>query len=173
MPTNGHFHATIVLLSEARFALPILARWFEQEWAPWYGDGGQGDAWSDLSQCASDADIPKAFVALGVGNSVLGTVALKEDSLGHDLGFSPSLAALLVHKTARGKGVGSLLVGAVEDYARKLGFRRIYCTTDSAVKILERRGWHTVDQQLMSLRGEVGVYCLDLGEASVEAEPST
>jgi N-acetylglutamate synthase-like GNAT family acetyltransferase len=41
----------------------------------------------------------------------------------------------------RGKGIGTSLIGAIEDEPRRLGFSAIYVSTDSAVSVLLRRGW--------------------------------
>jgi hypothetical protein len=54
-----------------------------------------------------------------------------------------------------------LLVAALEEEARRLGFTRIYMSTDAANGIVEARGWRAIDTA-DSLRGEVTVYELVL-----------
>ncbi len=34
----------IVRLENASFAIPVLKQWFIEEWAPWYGSDGKGNA---------------------------------------------------------------------------------------------------------------------------------
>ena len=142
-------------------AVPVLARWFLQEWAPYYGPSGPGDAESDLREAADPAHLPICLVATE-GDQPLGTIALKEGSVDSHRHLSPWLAAFLVASEHRRRGVGTALVSAVEQEARRLGFMRIYTATDAAMTLLERRGWRAVDEA-PTLRGTVTVYVLDLG----------
>ena len=143
------------------FDVPELAAtledWFIHEWAPWYGPGGQGDAHADLAACHDRNALPICLVALNVEGEPLGTAALKAQSAGSELGVGPWLAAVLVHREHREKGVGSLLVEAIENEAERLGFDAIYTSTDVAMAILERRGWRPFGRT-GSIRGPLTVY---------------
>ncbi len=155
----------IVHLVEAPEALPTLAQWFVEEWELWYGPDGAGDAEGDLAACASCDALPVCLVALSAEGDVLGTVALKTDSVGSELGVGPWLAAFLVGQGHRGKGVGRALVEAVEGEARRLGVKSIYTSVDAAVGArLVRRGWETFGNA-ESLRGDVVVYRRQLSQA--------
>jgi GNAT superfamily N-acetyltransferase len=134
-----------------------LEQWFVEEWAPWYGPGGQGDAKADLVACGSRDTLPICLVALSDEGELLGTAAIKEDSVGSELGVGPWLAAMLVKREYRGRGVGTALVEAIEAEAARIGFEEIYSSTDTAMKILERRGWKMFGSA-RSLRGEIAVY---------------
>lgn len=95
--TSGSFPSLrICLLADASFAIPVLSRWFVEEWTPWYGPGGNGDATADLQGCCHRDRLPLAVVALDDSDRVLGTAALKNESLGSELGYGPWLAAVLV-----------------------------------------------------------------------------
>lgn len=145
-------------LEEATFAIPTLMEWFIEEWAPWYGPDGPGDAEADLLACCRGARLPFAVVALNDDDQVLGTAALKSESLGSELGYGPWLAAVLVGRPFRGRGIGSGLIGAIEAEARRLEFNRIFVSTNMAVSLVTRSGWMPTGDQIESLRGPVRVY---------------
>lgn len=147
----------IVYLAEVPEVVPTLARWFVEAWEPWYGDDGAGDAEGDLvASCRRDA-LPIALVALDESGDVLGTAALKTESVGSEIGQGPWLAALLVGKAHRGQGVATALVAAVEREAQRLGFAALYTSTDVAEGMLRRRGWEAVGAT-SSLRGAITIY---------------
>ena len=152
----------IVHLCDAPEAAATLARWFVEEWAPWYGPDGPGDADGDLAECRSRDALPLCLVALDRDDAVLGTVALKSESVGSELGVGPWLAAFLVGPDNRRHGIGTALVAALEDEARRLGFARIYTSSDAAGGLLTRRGWEPM-ARTESLRGPLTVFCRNLG----------
>jgi len=152
---------TIRHLLEVSGALSVLARWFVGEWAPYYGPEGPGDAEADL-KAASDRDrLPLCLVALDAAGEVTGTIALRAESVISHRHLTPWLAALLVAPERRRGGIGTALIAAVEDEARRLGFERIYTGTDVAAGLIERRGWRPLDTGA-TLTGPVKVYALDL-----------
>ncbi len=108
----------IVHLLEVPEVVPVLVRWFVEEWAPWYGPHGQGDAESDLTACRNREKLPVCLVALHSNGTVLGTASLKRESVGSELGVGPWLAALLVAKDRRSQGIGTALIEAIEQHAQ-------------------------------------------------------
>jgi GNAT superfamily N-acetyltransferase len=151
----------IVHLVEAPETVPTLAQWFVEEWAPYYGPDGPGVAEDDLLACCNRDEIPIALVAVDAESNVVGTAALKSESVGSEPGQGPWLAAFLVGRKHRGKGVGTALVEAIEKEACRLGFQTIYTSTDAAEGIYRRRGWQALNQ-VSSLRGPITVYRQDL-----------
>ena len=151
----------IIHLVEAPETVPTLARWFVEEWAPYYGPDGPGAAEEDLVACYNRDKIPIALVAFDAESNVIGTAALKSESVGSEPGQGPWLAAFLVGRDHRGKGVGTALVEAIEKEACRLGFQTIYTSTDAAEGIYRRRGWQALNQ-VSSLRGPITVYRKDL-----------
>jgi len=140
--------------------LPKLVEWFEAEWEPYYGADGPGDARADLAESMNRDALPICLVALDVDGALAGTISLKGASISHpELG--PWGAALLVGSGKRGRGVGTTLVAALEGEALRLGFERLYMSTDAANAIVERRGWLPIDIA-ESLRGTITVYELEL-----------
>ena len=152
----------IVYLADARDSIPALADLFVEEWAPYYGPGGPGDATADLEECCNIDSVPLALVAMSGEGTVLGTAALKSGSVGDDLCDGPWLAALVVVPGHRGAGCGSALIAAIERRAKHLGYPGLACSTDAGEKILRRRGWTHIGHS-DSLRGSVPVYRLEFG----------
>jgi GNAT superfamily N-acetyltransferase len=151
----------IIHLVEAPETVPTLARWFVEEWAPYYGPDGPGVAEEDLMACCNRDQIPIALVAVDAESNVIGTAALKSESVGSEPDQGPWLGAFLVGRDHRGKGVGTALVEAIEGEACRLGFQTIYTSTDAAEGIFKRRGWQALNQ-VSSLRGPIIVYRQDL-----------
>ena len=151
----------IVHLVEYPSAIPILTQWFIDEWTPWYWPGGRGNAKQDLEECSSCNTLPICLIALSNNNTVLGTCALKSKSVGSKRSDGPWMSALLVDKNHRYQGIGKALIEAIEIEARKLGFKYVYCSTNTAEKILQRRGWKA-NGTAETLRGLVPVYRLNL-----------
>ena len=147
----------IIHLAEAPETIPTLARWFVEEWTPYYGPDGPGVAEDDLLACCNRDEIPIALVAIDAESNVIGTAALKSESVGSEPGQGPWLAAFIVGKDHRGQGVGTALVEAIEGEACRLGFPTIYTSTDAAEGIYRRRGWQALNQ-VSSLRGPITVY---------------
>ena len=76
---------------------------------------------------------------LAVDNDeVLGTVALDLDPA---TGLSPSVVGLLVRHDRRRGGVATALLDAAEPVSQKLGYDRLYVSTDVLGELLLRRGW--------------------------------
>lgn len=152
----------IVLLADRPDLIPTLTDWFVAEWEPYYGADGPGDAASDLRGCLNRDTLPVALVALGADDTLLGTAALKEESVGSELGVGPWLAAFLVAPEHRGRGVGTALVAASEREAARLGFAEVYTSTDTVDGILKRRGWQLFGDT-ESLRGPLKIYRFSTG----------
>ena len=155
---NRNTEFQIVPLADALETIPLLTCFFIEEWEPYYGSDGAGDAERDLRESCNRDDLPLALVALDDDGTVLGTAALKEESVGSESGMGPWLAALYVPIEHRKRGIGSALVEAIENKARSFGFDSIFVSTDAAESIIRRRGWTKLKTQAESLRGPVAVY---------------
>ncbi|MFC7517622.1 GNAT family N-acetyltransferase [Herbaspirillum sp. GCM10030257] len=131
---------TVEPLVDHPSAVETIAGWFEAEWPAYYGPGGPGSALRDVRAYANQGGLPVGVVALRSG-SVCGIAALKAQSISSYADVSPWAAAGFVHPSLRGHGIGSLLLGALEEQACKLGFGRIWCGTSTAQSLLQRCGW--------------------------------
>ena len=152
----------IVHLVDFPEAIPDLTRWFIEEWEPYYGSEGPGDAKADLAACCRRDELPIGLVALDMDDDVLGTAALKSSSVGDELGVGPWLAALVVGKDHRGRGVGRALVNAIEEEASRLGFDAIYTSSELDERVMAGRGWQAIGAT-QSLKGPITVYRREVG----------
>ncbi|WP_169516993.1 GNAT family N-acetyltransferase [Azohydromonas australica] len=151
-----HERFSIELLASIPQAIAVLREWFEAQWPAYYGPGGRGPALLDLWAYAHRGSLPVGVVALEAGR-VCGVAALKAQPIESHVHLLPWAAAGLVHPAMRGQGIGGLLLGALEEQARELGFNRIYCGTSSAQRLLQRRRWQLLDSVIHD--GErLGVY---------------
>ncbi len=73
--------------------------------------------------------VPLSLVAQH-GGQPLGVVNLVESDDERHPEWTPWLAGMVVHKAWRGRGVGSVLVRALLDEARRLQLKRVYFGTD-------------------------------------------
>jgi GNAT superfamily N-acetyltransferase len=142
-------------------AIPALRAWFEAEWPAWYGPEGPGSAEDDLRAFAAGEGLPSGVVALR-GDGILGVGALKEDSIPSHRHLSPWAAAGLVRPELRGQGIGGMLLEALVERARELGFARIHCGTSTSAGLLGRGGW-VLDETIEHDGKPLGIYTRELG----------
>ncbi len=140
--------------------LPALVDWFVAEWEPYYGTDGPGDAKADLRESMNRDKLPICLLAIDGSGAVAGTISLKAESISHHE-LTPWGAAFLFGPRRRRQGIGTALGAALEDEARKLGFKRLYMSTDAASAIVDGRDWRALDTT-ESLRGTITVYAVDL-----------
>lgn len=139
----------IELLADHSEALPILKDLFESEWEPYYGNGGPGNAETDIKNSANRNELPIALVAI-IGDEVCGTAALKMESVTTYPDYFPWLAGLLVAPSFRRRGIGEQLIVEIENLAKKLGYNEIYVGTGDKSGMsevtLDRRNWEFIDK---------------------------
>jgi GNAT superfamily N-acetyltransferase len=128
-----------------RELIPLVAEWFTSEWPGWYGAGGQGNVSQDLEAfAASETHLPVGMIIFE--NDVpVGAGVLKVQSIPSHTHLSPWAAAGYVSPSCRGRGLGALLLQALVEKARELGFARIYCGTSTAERLLLREGWQPLE----------------------------
>ncbi|MDH3210329.1 MAG: GNAT family N-acetyltransferase [Burkholderiaceae bacterium] len=131
---------TTELLAGRVEALPVLAQWFKTEWPAWYGPGGPGDAEQDLLTYANQGSLPVGVVVL-YGGELCGVGALKAQSIPSHSHLAPWAAACFVVPRLRGRGIGAVLLSALECEAKSLGYSCIYCATGTAESLLKRGQW--------------------------------
>ena len=95
--------------------------------------------------------VPVAFVALDAAQRPVGTATLMFDDIEGDP-RNPWLASVYVPPEARGRGIAKLLVRAVEDGARRLGYTRLYLFTASVPQLYASLGW--LPRETRAYRGE-------------------
>lgn len=153
----------IKYLADARELVVPLAPLFIDEWEPYYGRQGPGDAESDLNDCCNCDEIPLALVAVDDEGEILGTAALKARSIDTHRHLSPWLAAMFVVERHRGRGVNAALVAAIEENAVRLGYERIYVGARGVTSAMRENGWSLLEEAESS-RGPIEIYVKELSE---------
>ena len=134
----------IARLSEHPECIAELTAWFEREWPGYYGPGGAADAAVDLRAYSNDAALPIGVVALR-GNALCGVAALRAESIPTHAHLSPWAGAGLVAPPLRRRGIGGMLLAALEQEALRLGFDRVYCATGTSGTLLLRNAWRRIE----------------------------
>jgi GNAT superfamily N-acetyltransferase len=154
----------VELLADHAGCVDVLADWFAQEWAPYYGPGGPGDARADLAARCNRAHLPIGLVAIRDGR-IPGTAALDRDTA---TGLTPSVVGLLVAPDCRGRGVASALLESAERLAGQLGYDELFISTSVLQVLPQRNGWQqTGDVEFLNNeRGKVFVRHLTKSEST-------
>lgn len=139
----------IVPLARRPDAIPTLARWLFEEWGYYHVSDSVERRIGELSGRLIEDRIPVTFAAFdsdAPGSEVIGTAALTPDDMDSRPDLTPWLASVLVTPTARGRGVGSALVGAVVQKAVELGCPRLYLYTENQQALYARLGWERLEE---------------------------
>jgi GNAT superfamily N-acetyltransferase len=120
-----------------------LRRLMDRDMEERYGDGRQEPAELTAKRARAlavrPADVQATLLALAEDGIPIGHVALRR------LGDEWEVKRLIVTTGARRRGVGRVLLGAVEDIARRNGARRVILQAGDkqpeAVAMYERLGW--------------------------------
>ncbi len=131
------------LLADHLESIPALAVWFRAQWSGYFADWSQAELEHEFHSEARRDGLPIRLVALSEG-ILTGTIVLRERALSSVPDFSPGLGGLYVQESQRNSGVGTALVKAGMDAARKQGHAAVYATTVTAGGILQRLGWAPV-----------------------------
>lgn len=134
----------ITLLADHREAIPQLAQWFYAEWSYLHPQHSIADVENALRERGNTDKIPLALVAFD-GDVLLGAVSLKTHDMDVRTDLSPWLASLYVNALMRGQGIGTQLVGALEETARGLGIPRIFLFTPTAEGFYAKLGWEMLE----------------------------
>lgn len=134
---------TIGFLADYLDTIPILAKWFRDQWPDYYADTSQEEMEQDFLEDASHTRLPIRLIAFN-SNELAGTIILRERGSVTLPGFQPELGGLYVVETHRGHGIGTQLVRAGMKLALDQGYETVYATTVSAAGILERLGWEFI-----------------------------
>ena len=146
----------IEYLVDAPEVLSQLEKWFLQEWAPYYGADGPGDAADDLRSSCNRRALPITLIAFQ-GDELCATGALKAESVETHKHLGPWVAALLVAPKYRRQGIRGKLVEALEHLARELGFKQLYYGADVTDRYPDRNGWEPLER-VSYLTGEGSIY---------------
>jgi len=126
-----------------------LARWFYDEWREYYRDSAQSleDVATSFHAGANTDTLPLTLIAF-CGDRLAGTVSLKQHGMEGRNDLSPWLAGLYVAPAYRGAGIGSRLVDASRNEARRLQIGTLHLWTTSAglEQYYAQRGWSLLER---------------------------
>uniref|UniRef100_Q07LB7 GCN5-related N-acetyltransferase n=1 Tax=Rhodopseudomonas palustris (strain BisA53) TaxID=316055 RepID=Q07LB7_RHOP5 len=134
---------TLVLQPHSPELLPC-ATWRLQAFSGVLGGSIEAEL-ASLQALVSDATEQVALV-VKVDDVAAGTCLLVRSELEPQHAVSPWLAGLYVVPECRRRGLGTLLVRAIEDQARQRGRRQLYLYTSGAVAYYERLAWRVIDR---------------------------
>ena len=120
-------------------AIPILAHWFHEEWHEFDGRS-ISDIETQLAENLTAESIPITFV-VHHNDAILGSVSLDISDLPPFDYLSPWLAALYVHPSVRGRGVGGELIRHLLRFASTREISPLYLWTFGPTSLYERQGW--------------------------------
>jgi GNAT superfamily N-acetyltransferase len=131
----------IAVASLARFPrfIPPLADAFAREWPAWSRTVSRAEL-EAIFAAGSDGALPVVLVALE-DDRVVGTVALRQWFAEEPMRETPWVRQLYVFSERRGRGVDRALMAAIEERARRLGYRELHAATNRIEPLLLRRGW--------------------------------
>jgi len=131
---------TIDFLADHLDTIPILAKWFRDQWSDYYADWSQTEMENDFLEDASRDRLPIRLVAVE-SNKLVGTIVLRENNPTIPPEFQPELGGLFVFASHRGHGIGTELVRAGMKLAHDQGYETVFATTVAATGILESLSW--------------------------------
>jgi len=133
--------ATIVIapLADHIEHLSLLADWNFGFWGRVTGRSREGYV-ARLSGYLQRDRLPIALIALADGIPA-GTACVNFDDMSARPDLAPWLANLYVESAFRGRGIGSALVRAAEDAARRAGHGRLYLYTPDQERLYAGLGW--------------------------------
>ena len=132
-------------ISKLPQAIPIIARWLENEWGDLSPDVNFKNICSNLQKQKIFHNIPETFIAVE-NNKFLGTASLVENDMATRPELTPWLAGVLVDPIFRNKGVGTELVRTVMSEAEIIGINKFYLWTANKMSYYSKLGWQFFEQ---------------------------
>ncbi len=136
--------------------IPVIARWLFDEWGHRSPDGSVEGMVDNLRDRLQRDVLPLALLA-HEDKERIGTVSLKIREVEVRPQYEHWLGTLFVAEPRRRMGIGSLLVGAAADEARRLEISELYLYTRrrDTERLYERLGWAEVER--LEYRGRPAV----------------
>ena len=105
------------------------------------------DWWVDVTaKEAGSVALPVTWVAFDAGGRVLGAVGLGEFDIEERRDRSPWVLGMIVDPAQRNRGTGGRLMQALEDWAARQGYSRLWVATGGrAVDFYRKCGWEVAE----------------------------
>lgn len=132
----------IALLMDYPEAIPDLTNiWYEVLGKIWLPDVSKRAVSARLNEHLNESILPIGLVALENGKAVGMCCLRKNDGIRDDL--TPWLGSLVVHPDYQNQGIGKMLINAIKEKAKSMGFKELYLFAfDKTVPdYYERLGW--------------------------------
>lgn len=141
----------IIPLRDRPDAVPLVAGWELDQWGHHNPSITPAKLEARLREQQPQDAIPTTLLALDDADTPVGTASLVAEDIQGDP-RTPWLASVYVTPAARGRGIASALVGAVEVMAARLGIERLYLFTPDQQRLYARLGWRKLERT--AYRGE-------------------
>jgi GNAT superfamily N-acetyltransferase len=100
----------------------------------------------EVNKCFNETNIdtfPITFIAIKNGRC-LGVVSIFENDLKTQNGLKPWLATLYVKTKSRNKGIAKILIDAVIEKTKEMGYSTLYLRTEHKSEYYKKRNWKFV-----------------------------
>jgi N-acetylglutamate synthase-like GNAT family acetyltransferase len=135
----------IIDLKHEPHAIPLLADWHHHEWASLNPGQTLEQRIESMQAYLSDELIPSTLIARGP--QLMGSAAIVQNDMDTHPEWMPWLASVYVAPEFRHQGVGSHLVNAVSEAARKAGMEALYLFTPDRVAFYQRLEWQVLHEE--------------------------
>ncbi len=125
--------------------VPVLAKWFHDEWSYLSPSYELLDRTERLRGRANREGIPVAFVAVSDAVPV-GSASLIECDMDTHSHLMPWMSSVYVDRSARKRGLGTALVARVVEEARQQGVDRLYLWTAKEEQWYAGMGWQVFER---------------------------
>ena len=125
--------------------VPLLAKWFHNEWGYLSPGYELEEREKRLRAKANREAIPISFIAMD-GERPIGSASLVECDMDTRSHLKPWLSSVYVQASSRRHGAGTALVSRVIHEARQHGFSSVYLWTPTEEEFYRKRGWRTLER---------------------------
>lgn len=137
----------IVYLADRPELVPVLAKWFYDEWGHSDPQSSTGKMQATLRGYLNRDRIPLTIVKLQSSQPVAST-SLKIQEMETHPQYTYWLGGVYVHPDYRERGIGSQLVEYSAGLAKDLGVRNLYLYTRDHEDFYTRLGWQVIERPL-------------------------
>jgi N-acetylglutamate synthase-like GNAT family acetyltransferase len=138
----------IIDLKHEPHAIPLLADWHHHEWSSLNPGQTVEQRIESMQAYLSEELIPSTLIARGT--QLMGSAAIVQNDMDTHPEWMPWLASVYVAPEFRHQSIGSRLVNAVSEAAKKAGMEALYLFTPDRVAFYQRLGWQVLHEEAYS-----------------------